>query len=48
MEVWVTKLELEPAIDDKEFTIPKEYELKPMKEMRSMFGGGGGQPRRGF
>ena len=45
MEVEVTKIELGKEIDDKEFTIPKDIEIKPMKEMRMMFGGGG---REGF
>ena len=45
MEVVVTKIELGKEIDDKEFTIPKDIEIKPMKEMRMMFGGGG---RDGF
>jgi hypothetical protein len=29
------------------FTIPKDVEVKPMKEMQNMFGGQGGQFRRG-
>lgn len=42
MEVYVTKLELQKDVADKEFDIPKDYEVKPMKEMQTMFGGGQG------
>ena len=44
MEVEVTKIDLTKTIDDKEFTIPKDVEVKPMKEMQNMFGS---QFRRG-
>ena len=47
MEVEVTKIDLTKNIDEKEFTIPKDVEVKPMKEMQNMFGGQGGQFRRG-
>ncbi len=46
MQIEVTKIDLEKEIADKEFDIPKDFELKPMKEMRHMFGGMGG-PGRG-
>ncbi len=42
MEVEVTKVDTEKEIADKEFDIPKDFEIKPMKEMRGMFGGRGG------
>ncbi len=42
MEVEVTKIDTNKEIADKEFEIPKEYEIKPMKEMQGMFGGRGG------
>jgi hypothetical protein len=42
MEVSVTKIELDKAIDNKEFDLPKGIEIKPMKEMQNMFGGGRG------
>ena len=45
MEVEVTKIVLDKEIDSKEFDIPKDIEMKPMKEMGNMFGGGG---RGGF
>jgi GLPGLI family protein len=44
MEVEVTKIDLTKNIDDKEFTIPIDVEVKPMKEMQNMFGS---QFRRG-
>jgi hypothetical protein len=47
MEVEVTKIELNKNIDNKEFDIPKDIELKPMKEMSNMFGGGRGGYMRG-
>ena len=47
MEVEVTKVELDKAIDVKEFDIPKDIEIKPMKEMQNMFGGGRGGMMRG-
>ncbi len=43
----VNKIDEEKNIDDKEFAIPKDFELKPMSEMRSMFGGMGGGGRDG-
>ena len=42
MEVAVTKLEINKDIAAKEFEIPKDYDVKPMKEMQNMFGGRGG------
>jgi len=42
MEVYVTKIDLEKAVDNKEFELPKGIEIKPMKEMQNMFGGGRG------
>jgi hypothetical protein len=41
MEVEVTKIELDKDIADKEFELPKDVEMKPMKEMQNMFGGRG-------
>lgn len=47
MEVEVTKIDLNKTVDESEFVVPKDFELKPMKEMQSMFGGGrGGFPRQ--
>lgn len=43
MEVVVTKLEINKEVAAKEFDIPKDYDLKPMKEMQNMFGGGSGR-----
>lgn len=40
MEVEVSKIELDKEIKVKEFDIPKDYDVKPMSEMRNMFGGG--------
>ena len=40
LDVAVTKIELDKEIDNKEFSLPKDVELKPMREMRMMFGGG--------
>lgn len=47
VEVDVTKIDIEKNIDDKEFKIPTDIEIKPMREIRMMFGGGrgGGEPR---
>ncbi len=49
MHVVVNKIETDKNIKDKEFEISKDFELKPMSEMRSMFagfgGGGGGNIR---
>ncbi len=42
MEVEVTKVDLKANILDKEFETPKDIEIKPMKEMQNMFGGGRG------
>jgi GLPGLI family protein len=42
MTVEVTKLDLTKEIAAKEFDIPKDFEVKPMKEMQGMFGGPGG------
>ncbi|MEO6671107.1 MAG: DUF4412 domain-containing protein [Ferruginibacter sp.] len=39
MEVEVTKIVLNKEIADKEFEIPKDFDIKPMKEMQGMFGG---------
>ncbi len=47
MEVEVTKIVLDKEIDSKEFDIPKDIEMKPMKEMGNMFGGGRGGFMRG-
>jgi hypothetical protein len=42
IQVEVTKVETDKKIEDKEFEIPKDIEIKPMKEMQNMFRGGGG------
>ncbi len=44
MNVEVNKVDISKEVADKEFEIPKDFELKPMKEMQTMFGGrpGGG------
>ena len=42
MEVEVTKIDLAKEIADKEFDIPKDFDVKPIKEMQNMFGGRGG------
>lgn len=42
MEVYVTKIELDKEIADKEFDVPKDYDVKPISEMQSMMGGQGG------
>lgn len=42
MIVEVTKVDLTKEIADKEFEIPKDFDVKPMKEMRNMMGGGQG------
>jgi len=42
MTVEVNKIDISKEIADKEFEIPKDFEVKPMKEMQSMFGGPGG------
>jgi len=41
MEVEVTKVNLDAKIDDKEFQLPKNVEIKPLSEMQNMFRGGG-------
>lgn len=41
MVVTVTKIDLAKEIADKDFEIPKDFDVKPMKEMRNMMGGGG-------
>ncbi len=46
MNVEVTKLDFTKEIADKEFEIPKDFEIKPMKEMQKMFGGAGGGGQR--
>lgn len=47
MEVEVTKVDFKKEIEDKEFEVPKDFDLKPMKDMQGMFGGQGGfQMRR--
>ncbi len=49
MTVEVTKVDFTKEIADKEFDIPKDFELKPMKDMQTMLQGGPGnfQIRRG-
>ena len=42
MEVKVTKIETDKSVDDKEFVLPKDVEIKTMKEMSE---GGGGMMR---
>jgi len=42
----VTKVTLDPAIDDKVFEIPRGFDVKPLKEMRGQFGQGGGRATR--
>ena len=37
MHMEVTKAELDPAIDDKIFEIPKGYDIKPLSEMQEQF-----------
>ena len=41
MEVEVTKIDTGKDIADKEFDIPKDFDMKPMREMQNMFGGRG-------
>jgi hypothetical protein len=50
MHMAVTKVQLDPVIDDKTFDIPKGYDIKPIKEMQGgdgrmimRMGGGGNQ-----
>ena len=40
MTVEVTKIDLKKEIADKEFEIPKDFDVKPMSEMRNMMPGG--------
>ncbi|MBS1743572.1 MAG: hypothetical protein JST81_11105 [Bacteroidetes bacterium] len=44
MEVEVTKIDTGIEIADKEFDIPKDFDVQPMKDMQKMFGGMGGPP----
>ena len=46
MEVEVTKIDLDKQIADKEFDIPKDFDVKPMKEMGGIMGGGQGMQFR--
>ena len=39
MKMEVTKIDLKTPVDDKEFQLPKNIDIKPMSEMRNMFGG---------
>jgi hypothetical protein len=41
MTVQVTKIDFTKEVTDKDFEIPKDFEVKPMKEMGGMMGGGG-------
>ena len=43
MEVKVTKIEMDKEIADKEFDLPKDIEIRNIKEMRGPGGGGGFQ-----
>jgi hypothetical protein len=43
MIVEVTKVDLVKEIADKDFEIPKDFDVKPMKEMSNMMGGQGNQ-----
>lgn len=47
MIVEVTKIETGKDIAAKEFEVPKDFDLKPMKEMQNMMGGGRGGPGGG-
>ena len=42
MEVTVNKIELDKKIEDKEFEVPKDFDVKPMKEFQGMMRGGPG------
>lgn len=42
MEVEVSKIDLDKEVKLKEFEISKDYDVKPMSEINSMFGGGPG------
>ena len=46
MIVEVTKVDLAKEIADKEFEVPKDFDVKPMKEMQGMMQGGGSIPGR--
>lgn len=46
MNMQVTKIELDPVIEDKVFDIPKGYDIKPLKEMQGQFGQGGRRANR--
>jgi hypothetical protein len=41
MQVEVTKIELDKEVKDKEFEIPKDFDVKAMKDMQGMRGQGG-------
>lgn len=41
MDVIVTKINLDAKIDEKDFQLPKNVDIKPMSEMQNMFRGGG-------
>jgi hypothetical protein len=43
MIVEVTKIDTGKDIAAKEFEVPKDFDLKPMKEMQNMMGGRSGQ-----
>jgi hypothetical protein len=45
MVVEVTKVDIAKEIADKEFDIPKDFDVKPMKDMQNMMQGGGGPGR---
>ena len=42
----VTKIDLKKEVTEKEFDIPKDFEVKPMKEFQSMMQGGQGMQMR--
>lgn len=48
MIIEVNKIDFAKDIADKEFEIPKDFDVKPMKEMRAMMGGGNGGPGMQF
>lgn len=45
LKMEVTKIALDPVIEDKVFDTPKEYDIRPMKEMQGQFDFMGGQRR---
>jgi hypothetical protein len=47
MVVEVTKIDTSKDVADKEFVIPKDFDVKPMKDMQGMGGGNFFQMRRG-